>query len=215
MKNLLLFGPPGVGKGTQGEHLCRDLGLVQLAMGDILREAVANETSLGLEAKAFMEQGKLVPDSLVVGMIQSRILSLECEQGFILDGFPRNVAQAEILDKMLLDNSIQLDFIVFMDAAEDTLLARLTGRMLCSSCGFGFHRHYSPPSVEGVCDKCSGELYQRKDDREEVISERLEVYKQQTKPLLDYYGAREAFIKVDASADTKEVYSVLLNLVNA
>ncbi len=211
--NIILFGPPGVGKGTQGVKLASKFGIIHLAMGDLLRAAVAEKTELGLKAKAFMDAGKLVTDDLVIGLIEERIVSADANQGFLLDGFPRNVAQATALNEMLDRHGLKIDRVIFMDASNEALLERLTGRLICSACGFSFHRHYSPPKIEGQCDKCGGSLYQRADDTEEVISRRLEVYAEQTAPLLDFYGQDEAFRKVNAEAGMDEVYSSLLEAV--
>ena len=211
--NIILFGPPGVGKGTQGVKLASKFGIIHLAMGDLLRAAVAEKTELGLKAKAFMDAGKLVTDDLVIGLIEERIVSADANQGFLLDGFPRNVAQATALNEMLDKHGLKIDRVIFMDASNEALLERLTGRLICSACGFSFHRHYSPPKIEGQCDKCGGSLYQRADDAEEVISHRLEVYAEQTAPLLDFYGQDEAFRKVNAEAGMDEVYSSLLEAV--
>ena len=211
--NIILFGPPGVGKGTQGVKLAEQFGIVHLAMGDLLRSAVAEKTELGLKAKAFMDAGKLVTDDLVIGLIEARIVADDAANGFLLDGFPRNVEQAKALNEMLAQHGLKIDHIIFMDASKDALLQRLTGRLTCSACGFGFHRHYSPPKIEGQCDKCGGSLYQRADDTEEVISQRLEVYAEQTSPLLDFYGDDEVFSKVDAEAGMDEVYASLERVV--
>jgi len=211
--NLILFGPPGVGKGTQGEKLAAERGLSHLAMGDILRAAVRDATGAGVQAKAFMDVGKLVPDAVVVAMIEDRILSDE-HAGFLLDGFPRNVAQAEALDAMLDKHSLTIEKIVFMDAPEENLLKRLCGRLICRACGFGFHRQYSPPLKSGCCDRCGGELYQRDDDHEDVIAHRLEVYREQTAPLLGFYEQQSGFIKLDASGKMDAVYAALKEAVN-
>jgi len=208
--NIILFGPPGVGKGTQGVKLASEFGIVHLAMGDLLRAAVTEKTALGLKAKAFMDAGKLVTDDLVIGLIGERIVAADATQGFLLDGFPRNVAQALALQEMLNNKGLKINHVIFMDASKEALLERLTGRLTCSACGFGFHRHYSPPKIEGQCDKCSGSLYQRADDTEEVISQRLEVYTEQTAPLLDFYGKDNTFCKVNAESGMDEVYASLL-----
>ena len=210
--NLILFGPPGVGKGTQGEKLASEYGLSHLAMGDILRAAVRDETEAGVQAKQFMDAGQLVPDAVVVAMIEDRIVGGDrCD--FLLDGFPRNVAQAQALDVMLDKHGLSIDRIVFMDAPEENLLKRLCGRMICRACGFGFHRQYSPPLKSGCCDRCGGELYQRDDDREDVISHRLEVYREQTAPLLDFYRHQDGFFRLDASGEMDAVYAALKEAV--
>ncbi len=210
--NIVLFGPPGVGKGTQGQRLAEETGIRHLAMGDILRAAVRDGTPAGEKAKSYMDAGRLVPDEVVVAMIEDAIMA-EPSRGFLLDGFPRNVPQAEALDAMLERHGLALDRIVFMDAPEETLVRRLAGRLICKACGFGFHRQYSPPSEEGRCDRCGGELYQREDDREEVISERLKVYAEQTRPLLEYYRQRPGFVELDASGDREEVFGMLKKVV--
>lgn len=211
--HLILFGPPGVGKGTQGARLAEELGIPQVATGDILRAEVAAASELGQKAKTFMDAGKLVPDEVVVGMIESRITADDAADGFLLDGFPRNVAQAQALDSMLASHDMAVDRVVFMDAAEEQLIERLCGRLICRGCGFGFHRHYSPPRTEGLCDKCGGELYQRDDDREDVIAERLAVYREQTQPLLSYYRKSPAFRQVQAGDEIDKVYADLKRAV--
>jgi adenylate kinase len=211
--NLILFGPPGVGKGTQSEKLAGEFSMSHLAMGDILRAAVRDKTEAGLQAKEYMDAGKLVPDAVVVAMIEDRIVAEE-GKGFLLDGFPRNVAQAEALDAMLDRHGLKIDRIVFMDAPEENLLKRLSGRLICRACGFGFHRQYSPPLKSGCCDRCGGELYQRDDDREDVIAHRLEVYHEQTAPLLVFYRQRDGFFKLDAGGDTDAVYAALKQVVS-
>ncbi len=208
--NVILFGPPGVGKGTQGIRLSEAYGLLVIAMGDLLRSEVKSSSELGLKAKAFMDAGELVPDAVVIGMIESRISANDAVKGFVLDGFPRNVAQAEALSKMLAEHGIVIDRVVFMEAEETVLINRLSGRLICSACGFGFHRHYSPPEKEGCCDRCGSSLYQRDDDREEVIGSRLKVYGTQTAPLLDYYANSDLFRSVDAEGNLDDIYSRLV-----
>jgi len=210
--NLVLFGPPGVGKGTQGERIAAEKGLSHLAMGDLLRAAVRDETAAGVKAKVFMDAGKLVPDGVVVAMIEDKIVN-DTSGGFLLDGFPRNVTQAEALARMLDKHGLKIDRTIFMDAPEENLLKRLCGRLICRACGFGFHRQYSPPLKSGYCDRCDGELYQREDDREDVIANRLQVYREQTAPLLDYYQHQDGFFKLDAGGEMDVVYAALKEIV--
>ncbi len=210
--NIVLFGPPGVGKGTQGARLARETGIAHLAMGDILRAAVREGTEAGRKAREYMDAGQLAPDDVVVEMIEDRILR-DGANGFLLDGFPRNVAQAEALDAMLARHGLKLDRVVFMDAPEAELIERLAGRLVCRACGLSFHRHYSPPREEGVCDACGGELYQREDDREEVIAQRLAVYREQTAPLLEFYRNKPGFVRLDAAGEMDEVYAALREAV--
>jgi len=212
---LVLFGPPGAGKGTQGLRLARDMGIPQIVTGDMLREAVAQGTGMGRKAGQYMEAGKLVPDEVVIGLIEERITAPDAANGFLLDGFPRNVAQAEAMTAMLARHGVALDRVVFMDASRDKLVDRLSGRLICKTCGFVFHRHYSPPREEGWCDQCGGELYQRDDDREDVIAQRLLVYEQQTAPLLEYYSLQPSFRRVDADGDMEGVYARLKKAVEA
>ncbi|MDX8410124.1 MAG: adenylate kinase [Mariprofundales bacterium] len=205
--NVVLFGPPGVGKGTQGVRLAQDYRLTQLATGDLLRSEVKAGSDLGLKAKGYMDAGGLVPDEVVVGMIESRLVANQ--GGILLDGFPRNVVQAEALARMLASHNQQLDRVIFMDADQEALVERLCGRQICRGCGRGFHLQYSPPKVEGLCDHCGGDLYQRDDDKVEVISQRLAVYEAQTAPLVSYYEDQLSFHRVDGGGALDLVYQGL------
>ena len=187
---VLLIGAPGAGKGTQARELAREWGVPQVSTGDMLREAVAAGTPLGREAKRIMETGALVPDEVMIGLIADRLRQPDAASGFILDGFPRTIAQAEALERLLKDLGQSLDGVVFFDVAEPELLRRLTGRRLCRQCQTAFHVTSAPPQREGVCDRCGGELYQRDDDSEATVRHRLGVYARQTAPLLDYYRGR-------------------------
>ncbi|MBL1352863.1 MAG: adenylate kinase [Zetaproteobacteria bacterium] len=207
--NIILFGPPGVGKGTQGIRLSEKFFIVHLAMGDLLRAAVKEKTELGVQAKSYMDAGKLVPDLLVMGMIEERITASDASNGFLLDGFPRNVAQATALNQMLTEHALNIDHVIFMEAEESCLIERLSGRLICKGCGFGFHRHYSPPKNDGLCDRCGSELYQREDDREDVIEQRLQVYLKETQPLLEFYSDVDVFSKVNAMKSMDDVFHAL------
>jgi len=204
--NIILLGPPGAGKGTQAKMLVEEYQVPQISTGDILRAAVKEGSPLGKEAKACMDKGELVPDSVVIGIVEERIQQPDCAKGYMLDGFPRTVPQAEALDGMLKNLSSQIDHVVSIEVANEELVERLTGRRTCRDCGAGFHVMFDPPEKEGVCDKCGGELYQRDDDNAETVTSRLEVYESQTLPLIDYYTARGKIRSIDGVGDIKEIF---------
>lgn len=204
---LVLLGAPGAGKGTQAKKLIEKFGIPQISTGDLLRAAVAEGTELGKEAKGFMDKGELVPDSVVLGMMQERLSQDDCKNGYILDGFPRNTAQAEELDKMLDTLGMRLDAALSVEVPTEDLMKRLTGRRTCRECGQMYNVHFNAPSEEGKCDKCGGELFQRDDDQEETISKRLEVYEEQTAPLIDYYGSRGILKTVTGTGDIDEIFA--------
>lgn len=187
--------------------LVEEYQIPQISTGDILRAAVKEGSPLGKEAKACMDKGDLVPDSVVIGIVEERIQQPDCAKGYMLDGFPRTVPQAEALDGMLKNLSSQIDHVVSIEVANEELVGRLTGRRTCRDCGVGFHVMFDPPEQEGVCDKCGGELYQRDDDNVETVSSRLEVYESQTLPLIDYYGAQEKIRPIDGVGDIKEIFA--------
>lgn len=187
---LVFLGPPGAGKGTQARELAHEWGVPHLATGDMLREAAAAGNRLGLEAKRYMDQGALVPDDVIVGLMRERLARPDAAKGFIVDGFPRTIAQAEALAAVLKDAGQALDRVIFFDVPEGELLRRLTGRRVCRRCQTAYHLVSAPPRNSGVCDNCGGELYQREDDGEKPVRRRLEVYALQTSPLLDYYRQR-------------------------
>jgi adenylate kinase len=192
---VAFLGPPGAGKGTQARDLAREWSAIHLATGDMLREALAAGTALGLEAKRYMDQGALVPDDVIIRMVAERLGGAGAG-GFILDGFPRTIAQAEALARLLKDLGQTLDAVVYFDVSEPELLRRLTGRRVCRACGHTYHLTSNPPKSTGVCDACGGELYQREDDAEATVRKRLEVYRRQTEPLLDYYRQRNLLAPV-------------------
>ena len=193
---LAFLGPPGAGKGTQASELARERGVSHLATGDMLREALAAGTPLGLEAKRYMDQGALVPDEVIIGLMRERLAKPDAGRGFIVDGFPRTIAQGEALAQLLKDMGQHLDAVVFFDVSEPELLRRLTGRRICRQCQSTYHVVSAPPRTPNVCDKCGGELYQRDDDREATVRNRLAVYARQTAPLLDYYREQRLLVSV-------------------
>lgn len=203
---LVFLGAPGAGKGTQAKKLVEKYGIPQISTGDILRAAVAAGTPLGKEAKSYMDKGELVPDSVVIGLVKERIAQEDCKNGYILDGFPRNTAQAEALDKVLAEMSAPLDAAVDVDVDRDVLMKRLTGRRTCKNCQQMYNIYFSPPKKEGICDKCGGELFQRDDDKEETIRRRLDVYDAQTAPLINYYKERRILKTVKGVGDIDEIF---------
>lgn len=204
--NLILLGPPGAGKGTQAKMLIDTYGIPQISTGDMLRAALKAQTPLGLEAKKFMDSGQLVPDSVVIGLVKERLAQSDCAKGFMLDGFPRTVPQAEELDKVLSGLSKKIDHVVSIDVPSSELLGRLTGRRTCKACGQGFHVMFDPPKVEGKCDKCGGELYQRDDDNEATVSNRLKVYEGQTMPLINFYTGKGLLRPIDGLGAIGDIF---------
>lgn len=208
-----LFGPPGSGKGTQAKNLVKTLGIPQLSTGDMLREAIKAGSALGLEAKEFMNKGQLVPDSLMIGLIYTRIQAPDCKQGFMLDGFPRTVAQAEALDKMLVDQGLAMQHVVSFLVDRKELVSRLSGRLVCSSCGASYHEATKPPKKTGVCDLCGSPVIKREDDRAEVVEARLETFHASTKPVEDYYRAKGRLREVQALGQEEEVFQRILKAI--
>ncbi|MCK8602662.1 adenylate kinase [Desulfoferrobacter suflitae] len=204
--NIILLGPPGAGKGTQAKRLIDKYGIPQISTGDMLRAALKEGTPLGLEAKKYMDKGALVPDTVVIGLVKERIQQKDCAKGYMLDGFPRNVSQAESLDKMLTELGQKIDYVVCIEVPNDELVGRLTGRRTCRSCGGGYHVMFDPPKKEGVCDKCGGELYQRDDDNETTVKSRLEVYSNQTEPLIDYYEKQGKLHRINGVGDMGTIF---------
>ena len=202
---LIMLGAPGAGKGTQASVISQKLSLAHVASGDLFRQAAQKGTKLGQMTKEYMDKGMLVPDEVTIQMIQERITEPDCKDGCIFDGFPRTIDQAKALDKAFGDQGKVIDKAIYIDVPEDELLKRLTGRWICRQCQSPYHEVNSPPKVEGKCDKCGGELYQRSDDTVETIKERLKVYFSQTTPLLDYYESNDKLIKVNGKMDIKKV----------
>lgn len=210
---IVLLGAPGAGKGTQAKMLIEKYQIPQISTGDILRKAVADGTPLGKEAKVIMERGELVPDKIVLGLVEERVKQNDCKKGFILDGFPRNTAQAEALDKLLNDIKMPLTSALSVDVPKDDLMKRLTGRRTCKGCQQMYNVYYSPSKKEGVCDKCNGELFQRGDDKEETIKKRLDVYDAQTAPLIDYYQKKGILKSVAGTGNINDIFKKVCNIL--
>ncbi len=198
--NIVLLGPPGVGKGTYAGRLSERYGIPHISTGDILREEIKRDSELGRKVKKYVERGELVPDSIIIEVIKERLAADDCRKGFILDGFPRTLNQARALD-----NIVRVDVVFNFVAPKEVIIERLSGRRICRKCGAIYHIRYKPPKKPGVCDICGGELYQREDDKPEVIERRLEVYKEQTAPLIDYYSKKGLLVDIDASKEVDEV----------
>lgn len=210
---LIFLGPPGSGKGTQAKRLAQELNLPHIATGDILRQAVKDETDLGLEARKFMDAGDLVPDEIILGMIKEELTRRK--KGFIFDGFPRTLAQARGLDRILGELGLSIDYVIGLAVSDEAIIDRLVSRRLCKNCGFEYNLKTRPPQKEGVCDRCGGELYQRADDTVEVIENRLAVYREKTKPIEDYYRQKGTLVEVDGSSGFDEVYDSISQTVGA
>ena len=202
---IILMGPPGAGKGTQAEKLVDLYQIPHISTGDMFRKAQKNGTELGLKAKSYMDQGQLVPDEVTVGIVKERLAEVDCKEGFLLDGFPRTVQQADALDTILAELDMALDCVVNIEVDKAFLVDRLTGRRVCRTCGATYHIANKAPKVEGVCDKCGGELYQRGDDPIETVSNRLDVYAAQTAPLIDYYKSKGIMSSIDGSKSMEDV----------
>jgi len=213
---IILLGAPGAGKGTQADSLSSELNLPHIASGDLFREALKKETELGLLAKSYMERGELVPDEVTIKMILQRIEMPDCVSGCLFDGFPRTLAQAEALDKGLADKGKNIDKVLYIKVSNEELLKRLGGRWLCQNCQTPYHLITAPPKVPGKCDKCGGELYQREDDKEETVKERLRVFFAQTIPIVDYYRGQSKLIEVNGNQGIQEVAKkIMLSLRKA
>jgi adenylate kinase len=203
--NLLFMGPPGAGKGTQAEKIVETFQIPHISTGDAFRLAMSQGTPLGVEAKSYVDKGLLVPDEITNGIVRDRLGQSDCDKGFLLDGFPRTIAQAEALDGILKEQGKRIDYVINLSVDRNKLLARLTGRRICKSCGATYHLIFNPPKQEGVCDKCSGELYQRSDDTEEKVGTRLDEYMNKTAPLLAYYEKQGSLRNIDGEQDIQKV----------
>ncbi len=213
--NLILLGPPGAGKGTQAINLAKKLGAAHIATGDMFRQAIANGTHVGKKAKEYLDKGALVPDEITIEMLLERLGQPDCKNGFILDGFPRNTAQAIALDKALSDRNSTIDTALSIDVRDEELMERLTGRWICRTCQTPYNAKSSPPKVAGKCDRCGGELYQRDDDKEAVIANRLKVYREQSLPLISYYSPSGRLKRVNGEQSVDRVEKDLLEAAMA
>jgi len=211
------MGLPGAGKGTQAEQIVDKYHIPHISTGDMFRAAIKDNTELGLQAKSFMDKGELVPDEVTVGIVRERLLKDDCKNGFLLDGLPRTVAQAEALESILTDMNRKIDYVINIQVPEEILVERLTGRRICKSCGATYHLVFNPPKEAEVCDRCEGELYQRPDDNEETVQNRLNVNIKQTQPLLDFYNEKGYLRNINGEQDIDKVFSdidELLQLLN-
>ena len=209
--NLILLGAPGAGKGTQAEVICDHLQIPAISTGNVLREAVKNVTEMGLKAKSFMDSGALVPDEVVIGIIKERLAMDDCQNGFILDGFPRTVPQAEALDAM----GVKIDKVIDIEVADEKIMQRLSGRRVCQDCGASYHVDYKPSKEDGKCDKCGGQTVQRKDDHPDTIKDRLHVYHEQTEPLKDYYEKTGKLTIVEGQEEVADTSALTLKALEA
>lgn len=212
---IILLGPPGAGKGTQAAGIVEKYNIPHISTGDIFRKNIKEGTDLGKKAKEYIDQGLLVPDELTVGLVTDRIVQDDCKNGFMLDGFPRNVAQAEHLDAFLNQVNIALNKVVNIEVDKSILVGRAVGRRICKSCGATYHVEFNPPKVEGVCNVCQGELYQRADDTEETVSKRIQVYIDETKPLVDYYSSQGIIANIDGQQSIDQVFEDIVNALGS
>lgn len=211
--NLVLMGLPGAGKGTQAERIVEKYEIPHISTGDMFRAAIKDGTELGMKAKSYMDQGALVPDEVTIGIVKERLGKDDCKKGFLLDGFPRTVPQAEALEVLLTELDRQINYVINIDVDTSKLMERLTGRRICKSCGATYHMVFNPPAQERVCDKCGGELYQRSDDNAETVGNRLEVNLKQTQPLLDFYSEKGYLRNINGDQDIDDVFKDLDQLL--
>ncbi|MHC1720047.1 MAG: adenylate kinase [Clostridiaceae bacterium] len=210
---IVLLGPPGAGKGTQAKSISQAYSIPHISTGDIFRKNISEKTPLGVEAKGYMDKGQLVPDELTINLVTDRLTQDDCKTGFLLDGFPRTVKQAEALDAFLSKNKMDINAALLIEVPSTLILERMTGRRVCPECGASYHIKNIPPKVEGICDLCGASLIQRKDDNEETVKERLDVYERQTQPLVEYYNVKGKLISVDGAKDINVVFSDIRNML--
>ena len=212
---IVLLGPPGAGKGTQAKSISNRYSIPHISTGDIFRKNISENTPLGIEAKKYIDNGQLVPDEVTINMVKDRLTHDDCREGYLLDGFPRTVQQAEALEEFLLNRSEKIDTALLIDVPMSFILERMTGRRVCPSCGASYHVKFNPPSTEGKCDVCGSDVIQRKDDTEETVSERLDVYQRQTQPLIDFYKNKEQLSVVDGTKAINEVFESICDILGS
>jgi adenylate kinase len=212
---IILLGPPGAGKGTQAKLITEKYAIPHISTGDIFRKNITEKTPLGIEAKRYMDDGQLVPDEVTIGIVNDRLSMEDCKKGFLLDGFPRTVKQAEALDLFLSSNAKKIDTALLIDVPKGFILERMTGRRVCPACGASYHIRFNPSKVDDKCDVCGGSLVQRKDDSEETVKERLDVYDRQTQPLIQYYKEQNILITVDGTKEINDVFEKICNVLGA
>ena len=211
--NLILFGAPGAGKGTQAVELAKRFNLIHISTGEIFREAIAEHSEMGEIANSYISKGNLVPDDITVKIVKERLAQEDCKNGFILDGFPRTLPQAECLDQICLELNINIDHVIDIEVNEDELIRRLSGRRVCKSCGASYHIDFNPSKVENVCDKCNGELYTRKDDEKESVAVRLKTYKSSTMPLINYYVNKGILVEINGQQEINDVLNEIVEKI--
>ena len=211
--NIMLFGAPGAGKGTQAKFIIDKYGIPQISTGDMLRAAISEGTEMGMEAKKFMDEGKLVPDSTIIGIIKDRLSQEDCKKGFILDGFPRTLAQAEALEVLLKELNMNLDIVISLNVPDSLIVGRVVGRRVCPNCGASFHIENNPPKVEGKCDYCGSDLIIRKDDNKDTVEKRLSAYHEQTAPLFNFYSKRGVMVELDGTKEINEIAKEIFDIL--
>lgn len=211
--NLVLMGPPGAGKGTQAALIVKEFGIPHISTGDMFRQSIQYKTELGLKAKEYIEAGKLVPDEVTIGIVRARLNQADCNKGFLLDGFPRTVVQAEFLNEILVELNKKLDAVLNIEVNRSVLVERMSGRLVCRQCGATYHKLFSPPQREGICDECQGEVYQRADDIGPTVEKRLEVYDEQTSPLINYYRRRGLLKNIYGEQEVEAVFQDILKVL--
>jgi len=212
---IIMMGPPGAGKGSQAKIIAKEYSIPHISTGDMFRSALKNETPMGLKAKEYMDKGELVPDSVVNGLVEERISQQDCEDGYVLDGYPRTINQAEALSGILDKKGQEIDVVLSIDTSDETVIRRLTGRRTCVNCGAIYHVDKNSQKEQGVCDLCQHEVVQREDDKEETVRNRLEVYKKQTEPLIDFYDKRELLVEVDGEQELSDVFDDIKEILEA